>query len=151
MLFYSHLLLGIVFYLLFGSYFEGGNNLVFFLFIIFGSIFPDVDEKTSKINHWFGIFGKFFAFLFRHRGIVHTIPFFIVCSFIVNVIFGSYYAIGLFIGFLAHLTGDIITPMGIKPFHPFLKFRLRGPIKVGGLLEHIIVVLLVIIILNRII
>ena len=142
MLFHTHVLLGIVFFLVFGKLLGGGSSVVFFLLVLLGSIFPDIDERRSKMNRYSGFIGLIIAFFFKHRGIFHSLIFAGVVSLILGYFWQANYAYGFLLGYVAHLVGDGITRMGIKPFYPFSKFKVRGPLKVGGFVEGLILLML---------
>jgi len=134
MLFYGHILLGLLVFLISRNYFSGGNEIIFFLLVMLGSLLPDIDEENSKISKWFGIIGKIVSKIFSHRGFLHSIFFFLILGMLMTHFFGKYYAYGLMLGYLAHLLGDAISLQGVKVFHP-LQFKVRGPMKVGGVME----------------
>ncbi|MBT5397403.1 metal-dependent hydrolase [Candidatus Woesearchaeota archaeon] len=146
MLFHTHILFGVVMYFVTRNVFPGGNEILFFLLVLVGSVIPDIDTKWSKVNQWAGFVGKIIAFFSTHRGLFHSIIFYAIIFWIMYTFFGVYYAFALFAGYLAHLIGDVITPMGVSPLYPFSKWKVRGPIKVGGLVENIILILLILLI-----
>ena len=138
MLFHTHLMIGLVFFLLLKDYFTGGNEILFLILVLLGSIFPDIDDGKSKMKKASGIIGSIISYLFKHRGIFHSI-FMGLGLFVLFIVFwNSYYAFAILIGYSSHLFGDIITPMGLKLFYPLSDFKIRGPIRVGGLGEWVI-------------
>ena len=137
MLFHTHILLGIVIFLLIKDLFHGGNEIIFFLLILLGSILPDIDERKSKINRWSGIIGVVIAFFFKHRGLFHSLILHFGIFLLIYQFFNLYYAIALFMGYLAHIFGDGLTLMGVTIFYPFSDFKIKGPVRVGGFLESI--------------
>ncbi len=147
MLFQSHVLLGVIFFLLVRNWFSGGNEIVFFLLVLLGSVLPDIDSSKSRVNKWSGIFGVIVGFAFRHRGIFHSLLFHLLLFFIVRSFFGVYYASGLFLGYLAHLVGDGISKGGVKVFYPFSSYKVRGFMKVGGFVEGLLFVVMFLLIL----
>jgi inner membrane protein len=147
MLFHTHILLGIVFFLFTAPLFPHANQLVFLLVVLLGSIFPDIDERRSKMNRWSGCIGSIVAWFSTHRGLFHSLLFAGIFSFLVGYFWHSFYGWGLFVGYLAHLVGDSITPMGIKPLYPFLRWRIRGPLRVGGFTEGIVLLGLAVVII----
>ncbi len=147
MLFRTHLLLGIIFFLLFQQFFSGGSVIIFLGLVLLGSILPDIDEANSTINRWSGIVGRIFAFLFRHRGLFHSLLFAVLISWGVQHYFGMYYAVGLWLGYVAHLLGDALTRGGVQVFYPFSRFKIRGPLKTGGWMEFILFIILAVLIL----
>lgn len=142
MLFLTHLLFGILTGLIAKDFFSEGNFLIFFCLVLFGAILPDLDERESKIAKWAGILGRIFSFFSRHRGFFHSLFLAVLLTLISKLFFGSYYAWGLFLGLVSHLIGDSLTKQGLNPFYPFGKFKIRGGIKTGGLIEIIFSVLL---------
>ncbi|MBT4604508.1 metal-dependent hydrolase [archaeon] len=143
MLFYGHVLLGILAFLLlklFGVFSIFGDSgfmafLLMGIFVFIGALLPDIDEANSKVNKWSGPIGKIVAALFKHRGILHSVLLFFVLSLVVWKLVGQAYGIALFAGYLAHILGDSITPMGVKIFIPFSEFKIKGPIRVGSIWE----------------
>ncbi len=149
MLFLTHLLLGIISFLLMRGYLIG-NKILLLLLILLGSILPDIDESHSKLNQWGGILGKIVAFFSKHRGMFHSLLFAVGLSAILGYFWSWNYGIALFIGYLSHLIGDALTPMGVQVFEPFLRFRIKGPIKTGSWMEWAVRILLMVLILTEI-
>jgi len=149
MLFHTHVLLGLLAFLFIHNYLPG-NEYVILLLILVGSILPDIDEHKSKAAQLSGILGNIVSFFAKHRGIFHSFLFpFLVCGILAY--FWSYpYALAFFIGYLAHLIGDSLTPMGIPVFYPFSNWKLRGPFKVGSWMEWVLLALLTILILKEV-
>ena len=146
MLFYTHLLSGVIFFLFFNRFFHGGSEVGFFLLLLLGSILPDIDEAHSKINQWSGALGKFITFFVEHRGIFHSFILAFGLFIAVNLLWSNYYAFALFLGYVAHLTGDALTPLGVQPFYPFSEFRMSGPIKTGSWMEMLFALGLILVI-----
>jgi len=146
MLFHTHILLGITLFLLVGDLFKGGNEIVFFLLVLVGSVLPDLDSAKSKVNRWSGIIGITIAFLFKHRGLFHSMFLHLLLFLIAWSIVGVYYASGLFLGYLAHFAGDSVTRGGVCVFYPFSRYKIKGPIKVGSFSESVILMLLAVVI-----
>jgi inner membrane protein len=149
MLFATHILLGITLFLLLAE--TIGGTVDVFLFVLLGSILPDIDSKGSIINRWSGIIGTFAVFVSKHRGLFHSLLFFLLISGIIGFGWNMSYALGLLVGYAAHMIGDGVTPMGVQLFYPFSSFKIRGPIRVGGILESGVVVVLVVVIVEKLI
>ncbi len=147
MLFPTHLLIGIIFFLNTYQFFKGGNLILFFIITMFFSIFPDIDEPNSKINKATGPIGILIAGISKHRGVFHSLPLYLILFGLCTYFWSNYYAWAIIIGYLAHLLGDIITPMGVTPFYPFSTWRMRGLIRAGGLVEGIILICLILIVI----
>lgn len=147
MLFHTHLLFGILLFLLAKGYLPGNVFLLLF-FVLLGSILPDIDEHKSKITQWSGLLGKIVSFLFRHRGILHSLTFPIVMCVLLGWFWYWSYAFALFVGYAGHLFADALTPMGIPIGYPFTEFRLRGPLRTGSVWEWIVLGMLVVVIVR---
>ena len=148
MLFHTHLMFGIVSFILFSPLFSGGNEVLFLVLVLFGSILPDIDDGHSKIKKASGVLGSVVSFLFKHRGILHSLVI-VVVLFVVIGLWNSYYAWALCIGYLSHLLSDGLTPMGVQCLYPFSSFKLRGPIKVGGIGEWVVLFGLIILVVKE--
>ena len=147
MMFPTHILLGITFFFLLHDVIGSSVGILFF--VLLGAVLPDIDSKGSVINRWSGIIGNFAVFVSKHRGLFHSFLFFGLLSAIIGYGWNSSYAFGLLVGYAAHMAGDGITPMGVQIFYPFSKFKIRGPIHVGGLLESGIMIMLVLVIIKN--
>ena len=148
MLYPTHLLLGIIFYLFSHEYLAGGNVIIFFLILMVTCLFPDIDEEHSVINRATGPFGTVIAFFTKHRGFFHSIFLYLGLFVAVSIIWSNYYGWAILLGYLAHLLGDGMTPMGVKIFHPFHNFKIRGPIRAGSTVEGILLIILIIIVIK---
>ena len=148
MLFRTHILLGMALFLITKDFFVGGNIVLFLLLVLVGSIFPDIDEPHSKMHQWSGPFGEWVTAWFSHRGLFHALILHLGLFALMGHFVGLYYARGLFLGYVAHIVGDGITPMGVRIFYPFSDFKFRGPIKVGGALEWILFVVLFVLVVR---
>ena len=101
------------------------------------------------MNQWSGIFGRIIAFFTKHRGIFHSIVLHLAIFLVMTYFFGVYYGRGLFLGYLAHLIGDGVSRRGILIFYPFSKFKIKGPLKVGGIAEWLIMGCMILIVLYK--
>ena len=148
MLFYTHVLLGILFFLLFRGYFSG-NILLVFLLMLLGSVLPDLDEPHSKINQWSGVLGRIISFFFKHRGMFHSLLFAGIFLILLGYFWQWPYAIALALGYLAHLLIDSITPLGVQLFYPFSRHKIRGPVRTGGAWELFLLALFIVLIIKQ--
>jgi len=142
MLFVGHLTLGVLAFLLVQPYLQG-NQVLLFLTVLLGSLLPDIDEENSKICKWSGPLGKLVAKTFPHRGFIHSLLFFAILYLLIAHYVNLQYATALIIGYFAHITGDGISVSGLRIFFP-LKFKIKGPLRVGSTLEHVIVACLLV-------
>ena len=142
MLFFTHILLGILIFLGARLFFFD-LNWIHFLLTLLGSILPDIDEPHSKLHRWSGIVGKIITFFAKHRGFFHSLLFMaLLWGMLWRWGYGGY-GFALSLGFFAHLLGDSCTPRGVQVFWPFSRVCFSGPIRTGGLLEFLLSVLLV--------
>ncbi|MBI2665536.1 metal-dependent hydrolase [Candidatus Woesearchaeota archaeon] len=151
MLFYTHLLIGVSFFLLIREIIQGINHPLFLVLLLLGSILPDIDERSSKINQWSGFLGKITAFFFRHRGLFHSLLFVFLLFLIATNFWHWYYGLAVSLGYFAHLLGDGLTPMGVQIFYPFSQYTIRGKIRTGSITEKLLMGLLLLFIIWMII
>lgn len=147
MLFHGHLLLGLITFLVFRNVITGGNELIFFLLILFGALLPDIDEPDSTINKWFGFIGIITGKLFSHRGFLHSLLFFILVALLIKFLSSNYYAYAILLGYISHIVGDGFSRQGVRVFWPF-NFKLAGPLKVGGWSEFFLTLALFLVVVK---
>ncbi len=107
------------------------DKFIIVLVTIFASLFPDIDSPKSTLGRKVKIIG----ILTKHRGIMHSILPLIGTVILINYFVGLNYAFAFAIGFASHILLDLITKEGIY-FFPF-GIHIRGPVRVGGFLEYI--------------
>ena len=134
MMFKTHIVIAFLFGLLGITFFHPSNQVLFISVVMIGGLLPDIDHPRSKLGRHF----RPFMFLFEHRGFFHSflmLPVIAVLLYFANL---PYLALPTIVGYKSHLLSDLVTKEGIMPFHPISRFRLRGFIKTGGLIEIII-------------
>ena len=143
MMFKTHLAFGLLAGLLSLRFLEPKNTIVFLFITCLFAILPDIDNKNSKIGRKFKFLSYPIEWLFRHRGLFHTIylPVFIFILFFMfdNAIYGF----AILLGYCSHLLMDATTVNGIMPLRPLISLRLRGFIKTNSFLELIIFLLII--------
>lgn len=149
MLFHTHILLGLLAFLLLHNYLPGNEYIVLVLILI-GSILPDIDEHKSKAAQLSGVIGNIVSFFASHRGIFHSLLLPLVGFGLLAWFWNFPYALAFFVGYLIHLVGDALTPMGIPVFSPFSSWKLRGPIKVGTWMELVLFAVLLVLIVREV-
>jgi len=100
------------------------------LICIFGSLLPDIDSPKSYLGRKF----KIISWISKHRGVFHSVIPLAIIYFLTKYFIGQNYAFAFAAGFISHILLDMITKEGIHIF-PF-GFKIRGPVRVGGFLEH---------------
>jgi len=137
MLVKTHIAFGILLGLLGVIYFE--MSWLGFMFVLIGSVVLDVDVSSSKVGRkWYS---RVLQLYVRHRGIVHSLIFVAVVSWLVGL-WRVEVGWGLFVGFVGHLFLDCLTYRGVRLFWP-LWFKVRGSVKVGKYFEAVLFAVLV--------
>lgn len=136
----THLVFGLLLSALLTEFVGYQKPLLAVLLILFGSLLPDVDEKTSR----FGRRVPVLSYLTKHRTFFHGILFLVFCVVVLSLVVSSEYVLAFVAGFAGHLLLDIVTPAGVRPFWPS-RLKLRGFVRVGGVLEKVFFVLLVVV------
>lgn len=98
----------------------------------FGSLWPDIDHKTSKISSRFKFLSWICSTIFGHRGLLHN-PIFYLILMVGLLFFVEFrYIYPLFMGIGTHLMLDAITPQGIPTMR---KKKRLIKIRMGGIFE----------------
>lgn len=135
MLFKTHIAFGFLVGLAALKIFNPLNTILFFSLILIGSVLPDIDHPKSKVGKKIKLVG----FLFEHRGFFHSFIFLALIHLASYAFFrGNPFVLPLIIGYTSHLFIDCFNHLGIMPLHPFSKFRIKGSIKTGTLLETVL-------------
>lgn len=136
----THLLFSFLFGSLFLDYIHPASLLakvVFAALLLIGTSFPDLDLRIPSL---------------KHRGILHTIwP--IILVLILNAVLARFlpFSITAFaLGYGSHLFADALTKEGVKPLYPLSKQEIKGPIKVGSIVEFILAAIILTYLLLRI-
>lgn len=127
----------------FGNQYDALFSILFYSFVIIGSVLPDIDEPESYIGRKFPVLSYAFSIFgaltptktLEHRGITHylIVPLVILYfaytndSFMVKIVLYS-----LAIGIFAHDCGDMLTKGGIIGFFfPLFPTKRIGLLPVG--------------------
>jgi inner membrane protein len=133
------LVFGIFVYFLL-SYFVEMPLFVLF-FVLLATVFVDIDVKSSSFgNRWYFRPLQWFV---KHRGVFHSLVFGVFVSLVVGV-FSLWGGFGFFVGYVSHLFLDCWTKSGVRLFWPF-RFRIKGFVRSGGIVEDVIFVLLLLV------
>ncbi len=136
MLFKTHLVFAFLIGLLTYHYIALAPQ-IYIAILILSSMVPDIDITTSKL----GRHVKLIGFLFTHRGFFHSLLALFLFSFLLSIAIPFIYIIPFFIGYLSHLILDAINYQGIMFLYPF-PIKIKGIMKVGGLAEIIVLIIL---------
>ena len=137
MMYYTHFAFGFLAALLTLDFFDIKDKLLFVFVVLLFSIFPDIDNKKSRIGKRYKWTSRIINFLFGHRGFFHSI----YVPLVLYAVF--YYAdaeirTAILIGYSSHLFMDAITKKGIKPLYPIINKKVNGPIRTNSISEKII-------------
>ena len=107
--------------------------------VVLGSLLPDTDEPKSFIGQRTSGISKLVKMRFGHRGITHSLLCWIGIS-IICLFFPTPFTLGISLGYLFHLLGDLFSISGIPLFAPFKKDKIKMFLryKTGGLAEQVI-------------
>ena len=142
MMYYTHLAFGLLVALLSLDFFEIENNILFILTVLFFSVFPDIDERKSKIGKKNKLISGIINFIFGHRGLVHTI-YIPLTSFFIFYNMNKKIGIAILLGYLSHLFLDGLTKAGIMPLYQLINKRINGFFKTNSLMEKIFFLVIV--------
>ncbi len=146
MMYYTHLAFGIFIALLAIDFFNIQNKLFFILIVIIFSIFPDIDEKKSKIGRENKIISTIINFMFGHRGFIHSI-YIPLILYLVFYYINKEIGVAVLTGYFSHLFMDALTKQGIRPLAPLINKKINGLIKTNSLLEKIFFLIIILLIL----
>ena len=146
MLFKTHLAFSFLIGLYLIDIFKVENKVLFITVLLFFSVFPDIDERSSKVGKKLRPLSHF-ARLFGHRTIFHTIYFPLLILLILSLFGFLTVGIAALVGYSLHLFLDSITKQGVAWFYPLSKKRIAGLIKVGSLFENFLFFIIVILII----
>ena len=117
------------------------NQILFLILLLFFGVFPDIDEKSSKISRKTKFLLRPISFLFKHRGFFHTIYLPLILFLLFLIINEQILGIAILVGYLSHLFLDSLTKSGIKIFKPFFKLKFYGFFKVGKFFDYFLFLL----------
>lgn len=146
MMYYTHLAFGFLVSLILIDIFDIYSKLLFILIGLLFSIFPDIDERSSKIGKKYKFTSRVINFLFGHRGFFHSIYIPLILYFIFYII-NHEIGIAILAGYFSHLLMDAITKQGIMPLYPIINRKINGFVKTNSILEKIIFLVIILLIL----
>ncbi len=100
-----------------------------------GAVMPDIDSPFSRISKISNNNKKSTNRLIKHRGITHTLTAAMLIYAAYFAIFGNNAILPFILGYCFHIFLDAFTPMGVRPFYPFSKAKIRlggGAVKTGS-------------------
>ncbi|MFC3040710.1 metal-dependent hydrolase [Virgibacillus xinjiangensis] len=95
--------------------------------IMIGSLLPDIDEPQSFIGRRsFGV-ASVIKRTYGHRGITHSLFAWLIFSIVSCLIAPNFFGIGLSLGYLFHIIGDLFSVSGVPLYKPFTDERVKMP------------------------
>ncbi|MDP7322683.1 MAG: metal-dependent hydrolase [Candidatus Woesearchaeota archaeon] len=146
MMYYTHLAFGILVSLFSITFFNINNKYIFILVAVMFSIFPDIDEKKSKIGRENKIISTIINFMFGHRGFIHSI-YIPLILYLVFYYINKEIGVAVLTGYFSHLFMDALTKQGIRPLAPLINKKINGLIKTNSLLEKTFFLIIILLIL----
>ena len=137
MMYYTHLVFGVIAGLLTMKLVNPANIYLFFAVVLLGSVFPDIDQANSTISKTFRPLSNIVNFLSNHRGTFHSIWFAALIAFLIYKSINQAYGLGFGVGYLSHLFSDGLTKAGINYMHPITTLRTQGFVETGSISEKI--------------
>lgn len=115
-----------------GSSESGGEMVLFFFLVLFGSLLPDLDTPKSKLGRRFPFYFLSYPlyWLFGHRTWTHSFMFIgitLAVGWIVGIFleWEWYLSSALAIGVASHVAGDFFFDGGVPLLYPFKKRRYK--------------------------
>ncbi|WHZ59093.1 metal-dependent hydrolase [Metabacillus hrfriensis] len=95
--------------------------------IIIGSILPDIDEPNSYISRRSFSIYKVINSKYGHQGITHSLFIWLIFSIFSLSIFHNFFGLGLSLGYLFHILGDLFSVSGVPLLMPFGAKKIQLP------------------------
>jgi len=148
MMFWTHITFSLLVGLLASDYVSFVSPLLFYSSLLFFTAFVDIDQPKSKIGRRIPLLSHFFKIIIGHRTFFHSLLFIASGYLLLNLLPYPELSLGFLLGTGSHLIMDALTKEGVRPFYPF-KFRVKGFVKTGSILEKVILVLLILLLLEK--
>lgn len=142
-MFKTHVVFSLFLALLYLSFYNVSDLVLFFIVFFIGVMAPDMDNPMSKIGRKFKLTSNLIKFIFGHRGIFHSLIFLVLIYFILRS-FSSFTALWFSAGYLTHLIGDALTLEGVNFLYP-LRLEIKGFLRTGGAVEYAIFIFLLVV------
>jgi inner membrane protein len=111
--YYTHIFLGILVGFGVDKFLVDFNNierLIYYSFIIFSSVLPDIDTPKSFLGSRVKILSVVIYNVFGHRGIMHNFGTAVIVFLLSVFVYGlNIINISIFIGYFTHILGDKIS------------------------------------------
>jgi len=100
--------------------------ILYYIFIVIGAVLPDIDTPYSFLGCRLKPFSNILYDTVGHRTATHSILIITILFFIGVLIWSmNTILVGLMIGSIFHVVGDMMTPQGVAICYPVNKKRYR--------------------------
>lgn len=142
----THAAFGFLVGLLSLKYLNVPNPYLFISMVCVAAVLADIDNSNSKVGRRIHTISWPIEKIFGHRNLFHSV-FPLIAIAVIFFYFLGWNVAGaaLLIGYASHLFIDCFTHMGIGLFHPLYNKRITGFMKTGGMTEHLLFFLLLLI------
>lgn len=132
----THLVFGLLVGLISLSFIEVSNKFLYLLFVLLGSLLPDLDKRKSFMANKVK-FSYLIEKILGHRRIFHSIfPIIVLYFLFVYYLRLKVMGYGIIIGYGSHLLIDSLNVKGVGFLNPVFDKRVRWKIKTGGIFEY---------------
>jgi len=102
------------------------ETITFYLFLGLGALLPDIDHPESKLGRVFLPIAYLLYNTVGHRSLTHSILFITILFFVSTIIWGmNTIIVGLMLGCVFHVLGDMLTPSGCCLLYPLNKKKFK--------------------------
>lgn len=111
---------------------------------VVGSLFPDIDLRTSKISQATKPVSYIVSILFGHRTLFHSPLLYAALFFLLNHFFPNhkFLILAFTTGALSHLLIDMLNAKGIPLFYPSTRHYHFARLKTGGIADRLLTICL---------
>lgn len=142
MMIYTHIAFASLCALAVTKYLPVEKRIVFLIIAAAAAVIVDLDHVASWAGKRLEPLSVTIKTFFGHRGFFHSI-FMAAIAYLVALLISREYALAAFVGYASHIFIDCFNTAGVMLFSPLSKFRIKGPLRSGGIIEHIILIPLI--------
>ena len=143
MLFLTHICFALLIGLI-GIQIFPASKFSFLIFVLVGSVIPDIDNPRSKLGKKLPVISHIIKYTLGHRGFFHSFWLLFIIPALIYFFVNKTIGIAIFVGYFSHLFLDSLTISGVKYFYPFPFFKISGMVRTGSFMEKIFQFLLII-------
>jgi inner membrane protein len=134
-MFKTHVAFALLLAVIFVQWFDMQHWYLFLFVTVFMAGIPDIDVHKSKFGSKVKPLSWLINLFFGHRGLFHSFILAIALYFVFSSFGSNTLGAAALLGYSSHLVLDSLTRQGIMPLTPISRFRLRGLIKTGDVVD----------------